>query len=323
METLSKQPQPEDSIKMELPHVRISWTRLQPSAKGSLILCYEDGERTFRLIFCLDGRVQAHHLVHKSEACQQICSGCCGLLAASCRCCCLACATRSAARVVEVQYVQDYLRKLLGADYLQKALKMASAPNGPLQIVTKITPSMSRVLRMMEDHIVQESPNPLFVKAKSLELLWLFMAGLDASERHSINPTDREAVRTAQGFLETNMSAAPRLAELAAHVGMSVSKLKQLFPRVCGLTPYAYLRQARMERAMHLLHHAGMNVTEVALEVGYASPSRFSRAFAEHFGFNPSQVKQSPEYCFFRTGSLSGSTAARSGMTAKCRDVVS
>ena len=294
METLSKQPQPEGSIKMELPHVQISWTRLQPSAKGSLMLCYEDGEHTFRLIFCLDGRVQAHHLIHKKDAYQQICSGCCGLLAAPCRCCCLACATRSAARVVDVQYVQDYLRKLLGTDNLRKALKMASAPKGPLQIVTKITPSMSRVLRMMEDHIVQESPNPLFVKAKSLELLWLFMACLDTSERHSINPTDREAVRAAQTILETKLSEAPCLAELAAHVGMSVSKFKQIFPRVCGLTPYTYLRQARMEHALYLLRHAGMNVTEVALEVGYASPSRFSKAFSGHFGFNPSMAKQFP-----------------------------
>jgi AraC-like DNA-binding protein len=304
---------------MELPHVQIRWTRIQPSANGSRMLCCDDGERTFRLIFCLDGRVQAHQLTHKTEAYQQINSGCCGLLAAPCRCCCLACATRATARVVNVQYMKAYLRKLLGTDSLRETLEMTSAPEGPLQVVTKITPSMSHVLRLMEDHIVQGRANPLFVKAKSLELLWLFLAGLDTSERHSIHPEDREAVRTAQGFLETNMAAAPHLAELAAHVGMSVSKLKQLFPRVCGLTPYAYLRQARMEQAMYLLHHAGMNVTETALEVGYASPSRFSRAFAEHFGFNPSHAKQTNDYRLLKTGDPPGGLAVRNGTAVRPR----
>lgn len=32
--------------------------KLKPAAKGSLVLCCEDSERTFRLIFCLDGQVR-------------------------------------------------------------------------------------------------------------------------------------------------------------------------------------------------------------------------------------------------------------------------
>ena len=323
MVTFSKQPQPENSIRMELPHVQVSWTQLLPPAKDSLMLRYEDGERTCRLIFCLDGRLQARHLVQKTETYQQLCSGCCGLLAAPCRCRCIACATCSAARVMDVQYVQDYLQQLLGTCCLRRVLKMTAPHQGPLQTITKSTPAMTRILRLMEDHVVQGSANALFVMAKALELMWLFLVGLNAGKHHSINPFDQEAVRNAQSFLETDLSTAPSLNEVAAHVGMSVSKLKQIFPRVCGLTPYAYLRQARMERAMYLLHHSGMNVTEVALEVGYASPSRFSHAFAEHFGFNPSRVKQSPEYCFLRTGNSPGSMAGRDQTTAQCLDVVS
>ena len=48
-----------------------------------------------------------------------------------------------------------------------------------------------------------------------------------------------------------------------------------------------YTRQLRMERAAELLRSGKFNVTEAALEVGYASLSHFSQAFHETFGCCP------------------------------------
>jgi AraC-like DNA-binding protein len=42
-----------------------------------------------------------------------------------------------------------------------------------------------------------------------------------------------------------------------------------------------------MEKAAELLRSGDYNVTEAALEVGYASPSHFSQAFHEAFGCCP------------------------------------
>jgi AraC-like DNA-binding protein len=223
---------------------------------------------------------------------------------------------------MDVRYERGYLRQLLGDSDLRRNLRMATSPEGPLQTVTKITPAMNHVLHLMEDHALRGRASFLFVMAKVLELMWLFLTSLDTAERHPSNPSDREAVQNAQKILETNLCAAPCLVELSARVGMSVSKLKQLFPRVCGLTPYAYLRQARMERAMYLLYQGGMNVTEASLEVGYASPSRFSRAFAAHFGFKPSLVKHFPEYCFHETRNSPSNTASRDEAGTQCRLIV-
>jgi AraC-like DNA-binding protein len=54
-----------------------------------------------------------------------------------------------------------------------------------------------------------------------------------------------------------------------------------------GRSIFQYLRALRMERAAELLREGRMNVTEVALAVGFSSPSHFSTAFHETFGCCP------------------------------------
>ncbi|MEA1932868.1 MAG: helix-turn-helix transcriptional regulator [Thermodesulfobacteriota bacterium] len=53
----------------------------------------------------------------------------------------------------------------------------------------------------------------------------------------------------------------------------------------------AYLRKLRMEKAMDLIRHGEMNITEIAYDIGYNSISPFSKIFAEYFGIKPSQFR--------------------------------
>ncbi|WP_319406553.1 AraC family transcriptional regulator [uncultured Desulfosarcina sp.] len=291
MEILPHQAQPSESLHLVLPDVRVRWTRLKPPAKGSPMLRYQAGDHTCRLVFCLDGLLQSQGEVAASQENLQIASGCCGLVYAQKKCGCLACAGCGDARIVDVWYSRSYLLKLMGANQLVRLLLPGCCRGGPVRTITKITQPMNHILSVMENHAAHGKANPLFVMAKALELMWLFVNSLDPPDRNQVSQADRQAVRDAQAILENNLTTAPSLSELAVRVGMSISKLKQVFPRVCGLPPYGYLRQARMEQAFYMLHNTDMSVTEVALEVGYASPSRFSRAFACQFGFNPSLAR--------------------------------
>ena len=57
--------------------------------------------------------------------------------------------------------------------------------------------------------------------------------------------------------------------------------------RAATVVTFRPCRQARLERAAHLLRAGKHNVTETALEVGYNSLSHFSAAFHEAFGCCP------------------------------------
>ena len=94
------------------------------------------------------------------------------------------------------------------------------------------------------------------------------------------------AVRGAVDYLETHLALNPSLEELSDRVGLSRFYLLRLFRRETGLTPHAYLNQARIDRAKRLLV-AGRPIADVALEVGFADQSHLGRHFRRLVGITP------------------------------------
>jgi AraC family transcriptional regulator of adaptative response/methylated-DNA-[protein]-cysteine methyltransferase len=78
----------------------------------------------------------------------------------------------------------------------------------------------------------------------------------------------------------------PALAALAAEAGYSPSHFQRLFTRMTGLSPAAYSRALRLERAQAALS-AGETVTGAIYEAGYSAPSRFYEV-SERLGMAPS-----------------------------------
>jgi AraC-like DNA-binding protein len=74
---------------------------------------------------------------------------------------------------------------------------------------------------------------------------------------------------------------------LARGVNMPAGHLSRQFRLVYGESPYAYLMTRRIERAMALLRHGELSVTEVRSAVGCSSPGTFSTRFTELAGMPP------------------------------------
>lgn len=70
---------------------------------------------------------------------------------------------------------------------------------------------------------------------------------------------------------------------------MSVSAFHRHFKAVTTLSPLQYQKQIRLLQARTLLLAAGYNVSSVAREVGYESPTQFSREYARAFGLPPAK----------------------------------
>ncbi len=79
----------------------------------------------------------------------------------------------------------------------------------------------------------------------------------------------------------------PALAGLAADAGYSVSHFQRLFTRMTGLSPAAYSRALRLERAREALS-GGERVTDAIYDAGYSAPSRFYEASGKRMGMAPS-----------------------------------
>jgi AraC-like DNA-binding protein len=58
---------------------------------------------------------------------------------------------------------------------------------------------------------------------------------------------------------------------------------------ITGQTPGDFVRSFRLKRAALLLKEKRLSITQIAFEVGYGSPSQFSRAFSKQFNCTPTE----------------------------------
>ncbi|MEO0033208.1 MAG: hypothetical protein RIS94_2966 [Pseudomonadota bacterium] len=77
------------------------------------------------------------------------------------------------------------------------------------------------------------------------------------------------------------------LAELAARCGYSTTHFQRVFVRHTGLSPAAYARALRAERAAEALSEGG-RVTDAIYDAGFSGPSRFYAASEGRLGMAPS-----------------------------------
>ncbi|MBL27782.1 MAG: hypothetical protein CMM50_09575 [Rhodospirillaceae bacterium] len=101
--------------------------------------------------------------------------------------------------------------------------------------------------------------------------------------------------RQARSILLQRIGQPPTIPELSALVGTNETDLKRCFRQLFGESIAEFSRRSRLESARALLRHGADNVANVALEVGYANPSQFARAFRAQFGINPSECRRRPE----------------------------
>ncbi|MBM7566737.1 helix-turn-helix domain-containing protein [Paenibacillus sacheonensis] len=109
-------------------------------------------------------------------------------------------------------------------------------------------------------------------------------------ERKSSNQLT-EAIHEIANFIRQNPGIAHRVEDLALRAQLSPRYFSIKFKEMIGSSVQSYLIRTRIERAQHLLMHAGMNVTEVADALGYRDIFFFSRQFKQYTGKSPSEIR--------------------------------
>ena len=78
-----------------------------------------------------------------------------------------------------------------------------------------------------------------------------------------------------------------RVEDLATIAQMSPSAFHRQFKALTSMTPMQYQKQLRLLEARHLMVTGAANAETAAFQVGYESPSQFSREYARMFGSSP------------------------------------
>ncbi len=120
-------------------------------------------------------------------------------------------------------------------------------------------------------------------------------AGSDSSnDEHPISAGASVFITHYKEVVESRLSNSELSVEdLAADMNLSRVQLYRKVKAITGSTPIELLRTARLSRAYQLLLTTDKTISEVAYQVGFTSPSYFTKCFKEEYGMLPGDVKSS------------------------------
>jgi len=92
-------------------------------------------------------------------------------------------------------------------------------------------------------------------------------------------------------YIEANIGRDIALADLSQLVGVSKDYFIRSFRAATQRTPYAYLVERRLYRAVDALRHSEMSVERIARDAGFKTAPGFSNVFRKHYGMSPSTFR--------------------------------
>ncbi len=99
-------------------------------------------------------------------------------------------------------------------------------------------------------------------------------------------------VRRCETILAGDFRRRWTLAALASELTTTPFHLCRVFARYTGKSIHQYVLQQRLRAALDcMIDRPQSRLTDIGLELGFATPSHFSQAFRQHFGISPRQFR--------------------------------
>ena len=135
-----------------------------------------------------------------------------------------------------------------------------------LEVLRADDPAAKRLFAVLLDLLADQRELPLFIPALETPLTQRVARALGS------DPTDT-----------------PRIRDLAEELAVSDRTIERAFLADAGMTLGEWRQRSRISRAIALLASGG-DVKDVALEVGYATPSAFVTTFKKYVGITPGKI---------------------------------
>ena len=159
-----------------------------------------------------------------------------------------------------------------------------------------MTREMERTLKQLSQ-INETTPLPvLLYQTRAQELIYFLFARLLSRKTGvalSIDQEDVNKIYQVRASILADLSCPPKLSDLAKHIGMSSTKMKQLFRQIFGDSIYNYFQVERMNEAAQLLRD--FSVSQVGYRIGFSNLSHFTRLFEKHHQMKPKRYKDTLE----------------------------
>jgi AraC family transcriptional regulator len=158
-------------------------------------------------------------------------------------------------------------------------------------------PIGARILRALSRYAERPEQSANLFLEQTLDLLCMHLIRCHSSLAKPAPSVPRRGllpwqVRRITAYMRERLDQDMRLDELAAQVKLSRFHFCTAFRLATGRTPHEWLTSLRIERARELLADRQMRITDIALDVGYRTPSAFAASFRKVAGVTPTEFRR-------------------------------
>lgn len=191
---------------------------------------------------------------------------------------------------LDIAMLAGLVTEMYGADAVGAGLALST-------VTPDLLDAAIRLLRLL----AQPADIPILAPLVEREILYRLLNGEQAAQARSIAIADSRVnqVNRAIGWIRRNFAQPFSIDSVSREARMSPSTLHEHFKAVTAMSPLQYQKQIRLQEARRLILSNGIDAASAGHEVGYDSPSQFSREYRRLFGAPPmtdiAQLKARPE----------------------------
>jgi AraC-like DNA-binding protein len=201
------------------------------------------------------------------------------------------------AQVINASREKPYLGLILKIDQREISQLMVDSnlpPPRPQQssrgmATGEVTLPLLSTFQRLIDLLAEPKDIPILAPIIEREIFYRMLVGDQGVRLRQMASTGSQSQQIARAidWLKGNFTQPLRIDDLAAHVNMSTSTFHHHFRAVTAMSPLQYQKWLRLNEARRLLLAENQDATTAAFQVGYESPSQFSREYSRLFGAPP------------------------------------
>lgn len=152
-------------------------------------------------------------------------------------------------------------------------------------VTQQLQDAFVRLIDLLDD----EKDIPILAPTIQREILYRLLVGEQGERLRQIATAGSQShqISKAIGWLRSNYTKAVSMDELAGLANMSSSTFHHHFRSLTALSPLQYQKQLRLQEGRRLMLVERLDAANAAFQVGYESPSQFSREYSRMFGAPP------------------------------------
>ena len=186
-------------------------------------------------------------------------------------------------------FIQSFLKK--NSFLLEAEQKNLSSQDAVLRVEADML--MNSYGQSIVSYLTSSQPiDPMLITLKFEELLMhLCTQGAHKSLRDYFISLCQSQSYHMSRVMEENFAYRLKTEDYARLCHMSLSSFKKAFKAYYNTTPAVWLKQRRLDLALHKLTSSDLPIAELAFECGFEDPSHFIRVFKKRYEMTPLQYR--------------------------------